>query len=148
MMKTMLRLAAGPLFLFLVSCGSSSKDLKEPESGVARYRALAVQKYGQEAEFWFNDEKTAVLCLKKSKPSPKNPQQPISFFVFDLSADSTIFEGEIANGSVGWKDNLTVLVRTVPGMVKSDETSAARKSGYIFDIRSRKTKSLDAANVE
>jgi hypothetical protein len=147
-MKMVLHISAGFLLLLLASCGSSRKDLKEPESGTARYQAEAVQKYGQGVEFVFNDGKTAVLCLKMSKPSAKNPQQQVSFFVFDLSIDSTIFEDNLANGSVSWKDNITVLVSTVPGIVKSDETSAGRKSGYIFDLRSRKTKSLDAANVQ
>jgi hypothetical protein len=68
--------------------------------------------------------------------------------VFDLSIDSVIFEDEIPNGSVGWKDNLTVLVSTVPGNEKSDEASAGQKSGYLFDLRSRKTRSLDAATIQ
>ena len=147
-MKMVLQISAGLLLLLFVSCGSSRKDLKEPESGFARYQAEAVQKYGQGAEFVFNDNKTAVLCVKKSKPSSQYPQQQVSFFVFDLSIDSTIFEDNISNGSVSWKDGFTILVSTVPGMVKSDEPSAGRKYGYIFDLRSRKTKSLDASSVE
>ena len=89
-----------------------------------------------------------VPCLKRSKPSSNNPQQQVSFFVFEFSIDSTIFEDEIANGSVSWKDDFSVLVSVVPGIVKSDEISAERNSGYIFDLRIRKTRSLDASSVQ
>ena len=147
-MKIMLHISAVLLLSFLFSCGSSRKDLKEPGFGTPRYQVLATEKYGQRAEFIFNDNKAAVLCLKKSKPSAENPQQRVNFFIFDLSIDSTIFEDNLADGSVGWKDNFTVLVSTVPGMVKSDESSNGKKSGYIFDLRSKKTKSLDALSVE
>jgi hypothetical protein len=148
MMKIMLHISVGPLLLLFVSCGSSREDVRGPEFGAAHYQTLAAQKYGQGTEFLFNDTKTAVLCLKKSKPTAKNPQHQVSFFVFDLSIDSMIFEDEIANGSVSWKDHLTVLVNTVPGIVKSDEPLAGQKSGYIFDLRSRKTRSLDASSIQ
>jgi hypothetical protein len=147
-MKIVQHVFSSLLLLLLVSCGSSRNEFKESESGGTLYRALAAQKYGQGVEFLSNDTKTAVVCLKKSKPTAKNPQQQVSFFVFDLSIDSVIFEDEIPNGSVGWKDNLTVLVSTVPGNEKSDEASAGQKSGYLFDLRSRKTRSLDAATIQ
>jgi hypothetical protein len=68
--------------------------------------------------------------------------------VFDLAVDSAIFEDNIANGSVAWKDDFSILVSIVPGMVKNDDSSAMKKSGYIFDCRSRKIKNLDASSVE
>jgi hypothetical protein len=146
-MKIVPPISAGLMLLLLVSCASSRKDVRERES-VRGYEAVASEKYGKGVEFVFNDRKTAVLCLKISKPSAFNPQQPVSFFVYDFSADSTIFEDKITNGSVSWKDTFTVLVNTVPGMVKSDDSSAMKKSGYIFDCRSRKIKSLDAPSVD
>ncbi|MCX6142866.1 MAG: hypothetical protein NTZ35_06575 [Ignavibacteriales bacterium] len=148
MMKIVLHIFPSLLLLLLVSCGSSRNEFKGSDSGGTRYRALAAQEYGQAVEFLFNDAQTAVVCLKKSKPTAKDPQQQVSFFVFDLSIDSVIFEDEIPNGSVGWRDNFTVFVNTVPGNEKSDEASAGQKSGYLFDLRSRKTRSLDAATIQ
>jgi hypothetical protein len=147
-MKTLLYISVGLSLAFLTSCGSAGKDLKEPNSRSARYRVLAAQNYGEGTEFVFNNGKTAVLCLKKSKPSASNPLQQVSFFVFDLSIDSTVFEDKIPDGSVSWKDSVTVLVHIMPGMVKDDEPSAGRKYGYLFDLRSRRTRSLDASSVE
>ena len=147
-MRMVLHISAGLLFLLLACCGSSRKDLKEPESGIARYQAEAVQKYGQGAEFVFNDNKTVVVCLKKSKPSSQYPQQQVSFFVFDLSIDSTIFEDNIANGSVGWKDNFSVVVNITPGMEKGEDAFPPTRHGYIYDIRIRKTRELNSAPVQ
>jgi hypothetical protein len=147
-MRMFIQILAGLLCLLPVSCGSSRKEVKGLESQPTQYQAVALQKYGQGVDFLINDTKTAVLCLKKSKSTAKNPQQQVSFFVFDLSIDSMIFEDEIVNGSVSWKDSLTVLVSTVPGIVKSEEPVAGQKSGYIFDLLSRKTRSLDASSIE
>jgi hypothetical protein len=148
MIKLMLHISIGLLLSLFISCGSSRRDFRESESGVAHYQTLAAQMYGQGEEFSFNDARTAVLCLKKSKPTAKNPQQQVSFFVFDLAIDSVIFEDEIPNGAVGWKDDLTILVSTVPGTVKSDEGLAGQKSGYIFDLRSRTTRDLDPSSIQ
>jgi hypothetical protein len=147
-MRMFIQILAGLLCLLPVSCGSSRTDLKQPEAQHTEYRAVALQKYGPGVEFVFNESKTAVLCLRKSKPTAKDPQQQVSFVVFDLAIDSVIFEDEIPNGSVGWKDSLTVLVGTVPGIVKSDEGLAGQKSGYVFDLRSRKTRNLDASSIQ
>jgi hypothetical protein len=136
------------LLLLFVSCGSNREDIRERKSELPRYHAMAAQMYGQAAEFLFNDEKRAVLCLKKPKPTAQNPQQQVSFFVFDLSADSLVFEDEIVDGSVSWKDNFTVLVIALPGNVKSDEASPGQRSGYIFDLRTRRTRSLDAPRIQ
>jgi hypothetical protein len=148
MMKILLYVSVGFLILQCVSCGSSRKDVREPEAATQRYRTIAVQKYGPDAGFVFNASKTVVLCVKKSKPSSQDPQQRVSFFVFDLSIDSAIFEDNISDGSVRWQDDFSILVSIVPGIVKSDESSAVKKYGYIFHCRSRKTRSLDASSVE
>jgi hypothetical protein len=148
MMKTSLHIVTGLLTVMFVSCGTSRKDFKEPELAPVRYRAIAIQKYGQKVEYLFNAAKTVVLCVQKPKPSSENPQQRVAFFVFDLSTDSTIFEDNIADGSVRWQDDFNILVDIVPGIVKSDESSAMKKSGYIFDCRRRTTRNLDASTVE
>jgi hypothetical protein len=36
----------------------------------------------------------------------------------------------------------------MPGIVKSDDPSSGKLTGYIFDLRSRKTRSLDATGLQ
>jgi hypothetical protein len=122
--------------------------VRDRSGGNERYKSIASQKFGPKSEFLFNEKRTAVLCLNTPTPTSAQPKHHIRFFAFDLSSDSTIFEDEIVDGSVVWKDNFRVLVMSVPGMVKRDDPPGANKSGYIFDLRSRKTHSLDAVDIE
>jgi hypothetical protein len=144
----MVRISVGLLTVLIVACGSSRKELGDRNVEKGRYRAMSAQKYGSRVQFLFNESRTTVVCLKETKPSAQYPQHRVAFFVYDLSIDSTIFEDEIADGSVAWKDEFSILVSIVPGMVKSDDSPGAKKPGYIFDCRSRKTKGLDASIIE
>jgi hypothetical protein len=147
MIRIVLHISAVAAIFMLISCGASRQDFKEPGLGTEKYKEVAFQKYGSGVEFLFNENRSAVLCLKKTKPTAEHPQRQVAFFVFDFSTDTTIFEDEIANGTVAWKDNSSVLVTTVPGIVKSDDPPGGKLSGYIFDLRSRKTINLDASGV-
>jgi hypothetical protein len=147
-MKKVIIVLTSSLIFLLAACSSSQPGSGEQHAGRERYKSIAAQKLGPNAEFLFNEQRTAVLCLGKPTPTSVRPQRHVFFFVFDLSSDSTIFEDEIVDGSARWKDNFTVLVMSVPGMVKRDDPPGANKSGYIFDLRSRKTHSLDAVGVE
>jgi hypothetical protein len=136
------------LIFLVAACSSGRPGAREQHTGGERYKSVAAQKLGPNAEFLFNEQRTAVLCLGKPTPTSERPQRHVFFFVFDLSSDSTIFQDEIVDGSVIWKDNFSIQVTSVPGIVKADEPPGAKPPGYIFDLRSRKTKALNAVNVE
>ena len=147
-MKMILRPSYFILVLFLFSCGTSRKEYKESEADTRRWESMARKKYGPGVEFVFNSTKSAVLCLKKLKPVSGDMRHQVSFFVFDLSSDSAIFEDTLPDAFVEWKDNFSVLVSIAPGMEKSDERLGELKFGYIFDLRVRKMRSLDATDVQ
>jgi len=88
-----------------------------------------------------------MLCVKRSKPTQLNPQQQIEFFVYDVGAQDVLFEDSIPNGSVSWNDDSSIVVTVIPGTVGDDDKTPARRSGYIYDIRSRKTRDLESLNV-
>jgi hypothetical protein len=146
--KTILQITVGLVLLLFVSCGSSRKDIKEPDPGALRYRSIAMEKYGPGAEFLFNEARTAVVCLKKSKPTPRLPQKRVGFIVFDLLSDSIVFEDNIPNGSVDWKDNFSVLVNITPGTEKAEDVTPQTIHGYIYDIRIRKARELNSAPIQ
>ena len=147
-MKTILYPPCLLLILFLCSCGTSRKEYRTPETDARRWETIALKKYGSGVGFVFNSTKSAVLCLKKSKPTAGDMRQQVSFFVFDLSADSAIFEDTLPDASVEWKDAFSILVATVPGIITNNEKPGGSKSGYIFDLRVRKTHSIDATDVQ
>jgi hypothetical protein len=67
--------------------------------------------------------------------------------VFDLSSSAPLFEDAIPDGSVAWKDDATIVVRTVPGIEKADPKPEERIPGYTYDIRTRKIKQLGVQDV-
>ncbi|MBF8294022.1 MAG: hypothetical protein HW389_567 [Bacteroidetes bacterium] len=131
----------------ILSCGSS-RLFEHEESSSLRSRAMGREKYGEGVEYKFNSTKTAVLCVKESKTTLLVPQRQIAFFVFDVKADSILFEDNLANGSVGWNDEFSIIVKIIPGIEESDERSPHRQPGYIFDLRSKKTRSLESVIVQ
>jgi hypothetical protein len=143
-MKTRCLAAVLILCGILLSCRGS--EVRKPETQ-DRYRVLAAQKYGESAEWIPNTAKTAVLCVKRSKPTAQLPQHQVSFFIFDVASERIVFEGHIPNGSVVWKDDQSVLVEMVPGMERKDETSPPPRRAYLVDVRTGKTKDLDSVDV-
>lgn len=129
----------------LSSCRTS--DLRHEEVQNEGYRLLAVQKYGQGAEYVQNMSGSAVLCVKESKPTQLYPQHQIAFFVYDMKEKKVLFEDSIPNGSVSWNDGSSLIVRIVPGTIRDDDKTSAARPGYIFDLRSGKTRNLESVNV-
>ena len=129
----------------IIAC--SSREARKQEIPGERYKVLSAQKYGEGAEWIPNAPKTAVLCMKRSKPTTELPQHRVSFFVFDVAAERVVFEDDIPNGSVGWKDDQSVIVEIVPGIERKDELSPSPRHGYLVDVRTGKTRELKSAIV-
>ena len=63
-------------------------------------------------------------------------------------AGGFVFEDDVPNGSVSWKDDQSVIVETVPGIEeKKDDVSPPARHGYLVDIRTGKTRELKSAVV-
>ena len=144
-MKIFCRTLLTAFLLVFTAC--RAREIARSESPIAQYEVLARQKYGAGVEYVFNSSKTAILCVKKSKPTQLYPQQQVSFFVYDITDRRILFEDEIPNGSVGWKDEYSALVEVVPGTEKGEENSP-RRHGYLFDLRTRKTRDLENTPVQ
>ncbi len=130
------------LLMAVLLSGCGGKESIRTEQRRQNVETLAAAKFGRGAEILPNSTGTAMLCLKRSKPTQLNPQQQVSFFVYDVASGSILFEDEIPNGSVGWGDDVSVVVTVVPGIVKSDENTTDEHHGYIYDLRLRKTREL------
>ncbi len=129
----------------LLSC--STRDVKKTELQDGGYQSIAVQEFGQGVEFIQNASGSAVLCVKRSKPTQLNPQQQVAFLVYDLKTKNVLFEDSIPNGSVRWNDEFSIVVTIVPGTVRDDDKTPAQRPGYIYDLRSRKTRDLESVIV-
>lgn len=133
------------LLSVFISC--SSNEVRRLDSAAERYKILSTQKYGEAAEWIPNAAHTAVLCVKRSKATAQHPQHQVSYFIFDVASGRIVFEDDIPDGSVGWKDDQSVIVETVPGIEKIDEASPPPRRGYIIDVRTGKTRDIESAIV-
>lgn len=131
--------------VLLVSC--STREVEKANFQNVGYESLAAQKFGKGVDFVRNSSGTAMLCVKKSKPTQLNPQQQVAFFVYDMKAKNVLFEDSIPNGSVGWNDDSSIVVTIVPGTVRDDDKTPAPRPGYIYDLRSRTTRDLESVNI-
>ncbi|HTY39125.1 MAG TPA: hypothetical protein VMH23_18545 [Bacteroidota bacterium] len=111
------------------------------------YQTIAEQKLGKGAECILNSSRSAVLCLMKSKPTQLQPQQQVSFFVFDVGTKAIIFEDVLPNASVKWMDATSVLVLVTPGTQRDNADSVPAGSGYVFDLLTRTTRELRSSDV-
>ena len=128
----------------VTSCSSSRRDATEGASGRPFHATIAWERFGPEAQFFFNSESTFVICLKQARTSPEMPQQQISFFVVDLLKKTVVHEDDVPSGHVEWKSPHQFQVSLVPGIVEADE----RPAGYIYDVLRRKKSDLRTTNQQ
>jgi len=144
-MKQIAHLVLLLVCMYLFSC--SSRDVTKREMTPTDFRAIATRKLGEGAESIPNPAKTAVLCVKRSKPTTLMPQHQVSFFIYNVAEGKVVFEDNLANGSVGWKDERLVLVEIVPGIEKLDESSPPQLRGYLVDALTGQKSDLGKAVV-
>ena len=133
--------------LLVVGVSCKTSEGAKGERQVRGYQALAELKYGRRVDFIMNSTGTAVLCVSKSKPTQLQPQQQISFFVFDMKTESVLHEDSVPNGWVSWENDNSVIVVVTPGTVRDEDKGQPERAGYVFDLRTRKTRDLGKADV-
>lgn len=114
---------------------SSSKKTSAASAAAGQYKIAATEKYGEGVEYYFNESKTHVLCLKQAKVklSPAMPQNPLRFFVYDLNAEKIIYEDSLEDGSVRWINDSQLQISLIPGIVSGDEDP--EDFTYLYDVK-------------
>jgi hypothetical protein len=64
-----------------------------------------------------------------------------------MKAKYVLFEDSIPNGSVNWNDDSSIVVSIIPGTVRDDDKTPAPRQGYIYDVRTGKTRDLESVNI-
>ncbi len=101
------------------------------------YAVVARTKYGDGAEFAFNDSRGYVICVagedKSRKPFPGFSAR-LRFFVYDLASGQIVFEESIEKASVSWEGDTLLKVSVTPGIVQTVEPM---EYGYLYDVVAR-----------
>lgn len=118
---------------FLISgCRSS---LPKSELETEPYRRVAVERFGPAAEFIFNEGRTHVICVRRTKPTTTHPQATLDFFVWEISTKVIIHEQHVPDGSVKWLDDVHLQVDMIPGIVQGNDSASSADHGYTFNVR-------------
>ncbi len=118
--------------IFLSHCCSSTNT----GSNQTDLENRAKEKFKSGYNIILNDEKDFAVCLKRFKTTPAMPSPPVSFFIYDLNNEKIIYESELANGNIKWKNNYQVEIETIPGTVTGYESPNEFRD--IYDVREKK----------
>jgi len=100
------------------------------------YEKIALKKYKGEIDYLYNESHDHVICLNKNKTTQYAPHPSVDFFIFDIAADSIVFEQNSVNAEIKWINNTAAEVTITPEIINEDETGD--KNSYVFDIIKKK----------
>ena len=60
------------------------------------------------------------------------------FFVYNTGEKKVIFQDNLANGDIKWKNNYQFIVTTIPEIVKGDDEENIQNFGYTYDVIKRR----------
>lgn len=137
LMKYLLLLPSMLLFLSFNAC-KSSKTQAVDESPQATLQKLATEKFGTAAKIDFNKPKSYVLVTNNGKVDKNSGLSSVSFFVYEISSGTVIFEDFINQGSVKWVNTDQIQVDISAGNYREGDAK-----GYLFDTKTKEKESIN-----
>ncbi len=99
-----------------------------------KYKTIALQKLGDEADYLFNADRSRVICMRNTMKSPVRTILALHFFVYDLKADKIVFEDAPGNAHIKWAGPNKIEVVFVPGIVRGDVDEGVQTRGYTYNL--------------
>ncbi len=122
-----------PLFAILFFNCSTSKI---NNSNYEQLENTAKDKFNKDYNISYNEDKTYAICVKQVKITPSLPSPPLNFFIYDIKNEKILYQSNLANGRVAWKNNEQVEIETIPGIVTGFEPPDTFKD--IYDVHLQK----------
>ncbi len=127
------------LFLFLglllIACASTNGSHMQPPAAET-YKSVAEKELGKAVKYSFNQDSSYVLCVSGDKPTALNPQPRTRFMVYNLITNKVVYEDNLSDGHVEWKNAHQLAVSYTPEIIRGDEGSST--TGYIYDLQTGK----------
>jgi len=123
------------LILFLNSCGSS-KEEHQPD--MPTYKKIAEVNFKNNYKAEFNKDSTYIIVYYSPKSKLMSLNPPLRFFVYNTGEKKVIFQDNLANGDIKWKNNYQFIVTTIPEIVKGDDEENMQNFGYTYDVIKRR----------
>ncbi|HMB92940.1 MAG TPA: hypothetical protein VKP65_18970 [Rhodothermales bacterium] len=120
--------------LLLMGTCASTEDVQSINEQPG-YLVEAATRYGDAAfiDTYENEAGTYVLVAHHLKPTTEQPLPMVSFFIYDLEADSVVFSETNIKGEVAWHDNRYVKVDVTPSVVPEPGNNEALPPVYFVD---------------
>jgi hypothetical protein len=124
--------------LFLTACSSSKEENKELKTGLPTYKKIAEEKFKNDYKVESNSDSTYLIVYYSPKNKLRSLNPPLKFFVYNTGDKKVIFQDNLANGKVKWKNKSQFIVTTIPEIVKGNEAGDIQNFGYTYDVISRR----------
>lgn len=120
------------LLIAATSLACNSTKTSAVNNQIDDYKTIAKEKYGDNATFKHSPDEQFVLVVKEDKGTPKQPQNSISYFVYDLKKRDIVLEDTFGPGSVKWFENNKLEVFQIPGTMP--EGKDKNDFTYIYNV--------------
>ena len=131
-------------FLFVNACSSAEKETGELHTDQPSYKKIAEEKFNKDYKVESNKDSTYFIIYYSPKSKIKELNPPLKFFVYSINSRQIIFQDNLSNGKVQWKNNDELTVSTIPEIVKGGDEKNKQIFGYTYDvIKKRKLSSLE-----
>ena len=125
------------LFLLLNACGSSKEGDQELHPNLPPYKKIAEERFNKDYKVESNSDSTYLIVYYSPKDKIMNPGIPLKFFVYNTSSKEVIFQDNLANGEIKWKNTYQFVVKTTPEIVKGNDEDT-QNSGYTYDVNTKR----------
>lgn len=135
-----------PLIALLAGCKANDKRATETDAALSSPPLAEQLRFDSSFVVSYNPDSTMLLCEKTTPKTASDPFGSVEFFVFDLSANDTIYKGFQKNGSVAWHDSDHLKLEQTPGMVDGEYDPEAHV--LILNPREKTLKKLRKNTVD
>jgi hypothetical protein len=126
------------LLFFMNSCSTSKENSDKVQGNQPSFNDIAQEKFSTDYKTAFNTDSTYVIVYYFPRSKIKSQNPPLRFFVYNTFSKEIIFQDNLSNGKVGWKNNYQFTVSTIPEIVKGNDDENIQMFGYTYDVISRR----------
>jgi len=126
----------GTFTLAALLIGSCATSNTKAVSQVDGYEKIAEERFGESAKYEHSPDEQYVLCYAEERGTAKQPQNTITYFVYDLKKEAIVHEDTFGPGSIKWYDDNKLEIFMIPGMMPANKTK--EDFTYIYNVETKK----------
>jgi len=81
-----------------------------------------------------NSNQTYALCYTIQKATAKQPSNRLEYIIVDVTEREIVFREQKYNANVLWVDDVTIQVKSRPGVRSSDEQTNKKMALYYINV--------------